>query len=279
MYEINVLAGQISDWSRRNPTSALPKQFRDIRDRGMGCVWDIASPSPSSPKRERIWLYGSGWLWMFDLSQNLPIAEDSESEPEQQNGRIQEGWGTKKHRKRKRGRDEDGKTKMIEEDGHVNGEFKHREERDTGAGSKAEMEELHTGVGRKMRKVEGEKTAFIHLDNSNQRNRNPDSDDDNEDNDAAPEQGSSKALMTLRRGEKTNQQQQDQSPAYWGTYKYRPILGIVPMGEGGDADGAMGRGVEVALVERPMFEVDLPGRYYGDQEWKEKKDKDVEMGR
>ena len=280
MYEINVLAGQISDWSRRNPTSALPKEFRHLRDRGMGCVWDVASPSPSSPKRERIWLYGSGWLWMFDLGQNLPIAENSESE--QENGKALEGWGMRKHKKRKRGR-EGEKMKMIEQDGYMNGEIKHRKERDTGAGSKVAVEELHTGIGRKMRKVEGEKTAFIHLDNKDHRHGNPDSDDENGDDDAAPEQGSSKALMSLRRGEETAVQQQTESPAYWATYKYRPILGIVPIRgqvEDGDAvAGKNGAGVEVALVERPMFEVDLPGRYYGDQEWKEKKEADVDMGR
>ena len=63
----------------------------------------------------------------------------------------------------------------------------------------------------------------------------------------------------------------------WHTYKYRPILGVVALGieacaefqsvsNGGDVYAAR-RGAEVALVERPMWDLDLPPRYHGDQEW------------
>ncbi|EFW15824.1 U3 small nucleolar RNA-associated protein [Coccidioides posadasii str. Silveira] len=61
---------------------------------------------------------------------------------------------------------------------------------------------------------------------------------------------------------------------WWHTFKYREILGIVPLGQGftaGDAAGAswanegMG-GLEVAVVERPMWDVALPGRYVRDYE-------------
>ena len=62
--------------------------------------------------------------------------------------------------------------------------------------------------------------------------------------------------------------------AYWHTYKYRPILGIVPLSGGTDDAAAesevndnSGSGLEVALVERPLFDVDLPPRYFGNQEW------------
>jgi U3 small nucleolar RNA-associated protein 4 len=45
----------------------------------------------------------------------------------------------------------------------------------------------------------------------------------------------------------------------WGlTYKYRPILGIVPLN---NPDDATTNGVlEVALVERPLWELDMPDR-------------------
>ncbi|KAI4242374.1 MAG: hypothetical protein L6R42_011044, partial [Xanthoria sp. 1 TBL-2021] len=120
------------------------------------------------------------------------------------------------------------------------------------------------------------------------------------------------ALVRLRRGEdvatingegsgtgekdeKTQRDEIRKGPPFWGTFKYRPILGIVPIGGGeededddnDDDDDAvvetdgegMGRrkGVEVALVERPMFDVDLPERFYGDQEWGERKDADVRL--
>ena len=54
--------------------------------------------------------------------------------------------------------------------------------------------------------------------------------------------------------------QNETSLRWWHTYKYRPILGIVPMGDGE-------AGLEVALVEIPMWEMYLPPRYYGDQDW------------
>ncbi|KAL8948673.1 MAG: hypothetical protein Q9183_007664 [Haloplaca sp. 2 TL-2023] len=219
---------------------------------------------------------------MFDLSQNLPIIEDSASESENENEKGR-GWGTKKKPKKRKRVTKEGKMMIEQDEGYTNGDTKYRKERDTGAGSKAPMEELHTGIGRKMRKVEGEKTAFVHLDNhTHHQHQNPD-DDENEE----PEQGTSKALLNLRRGENTSLQHPTESPAFWATYKYRPILGIVPIkgrvededDEDGEQGAGRGKGVEVALVERPMFEVDLPGRYHGDQEWGEKKDANVGMGR
>lgn len=46
---------------------------------------------------------------------------------------------------------------------------------------------------------------------------------------------------------------------WWITYKYRPILGLVPLGK---ADGSL----EVALVERPAWDVKVPERYFGGDE-------------
>lgn len=78
----------------------------------------------------------------------------------------------------------------------------------------------------------------------------------------------------------------EKGPVCWSTYKYRPILGIVPIGVLTEGDGevvdgndqrALGHGedpsnrrpwgMEVAIVERPLWDIDLPPRYYGDQEW------------
>ena len=43
---------------------------------------------------------------------------------------------------------------------------------------------------------------------------------------------------------------------WWITYKYRPIFGIVPLSTAGDP-------LEVALVERPGWDLDMPERYLG----------------
>ncbi|KAI4242965.1 MAG: hypothetical protein LQ352_007133 [Teloschistes flavicans] len=279
IHEFNVLAGRISDWSRRNPTLALPKDFREIRDRAMGFVWDLGTSPTRS--RQRVWFYGSGWLWMFDLGQDLP------AQPRTSDTNIDEDEGPGKEvsrlRKRKRAKRQ-GILRMIAETDE-DGAGDHERDRDTGAGSRIPAHELQTGIGRKMRKMtgaEGKDTQLFEVD----RTYDPSGDDE----DIGEE---SSALMHLRRGDKDvlaneNENLDDvRPPAFWGTYRYRPIFGIVPIGchEGeSDAVGQSNGGVmeqreiEVALVERPMFEVDLPGRYHGDHEWAEKKDKGVELG-
>jgi U3 small nucleolar RNA-associated protein 4 len=83
------------------------------------------------------------------------------------------------------------------------------------------------------------------------------------------EEGVMSALERLRRGENViaNIGGDDgaNGPRWWHTYKYRPIMGCVVIGEASNDNG--GSGLEVALVERPIWEADLPPRYYGDQEW------------
>ncbi len=60
---------------------------------------------------------------------------------------------------------------------------------------------------------------------------------------------------------------------WWCTYKYRPILGIVPFDcqETVNSDKQEGssenRPLEVALVERPTWDLELPARYAGDDVW------------
>ncbi|KAL8714517.1 MAG: hypothetical protein Q9220_001465 [cf. Caloplaca sp. 1 TL-2023] len=278
IYEIDVLRGRLSDWSRRNPTSVLPKEFRQIRDRGIGCIWDCSLPLTDGEGKQRIWLYGSAWLWMFDLGQDLP-RPDVESDQEGGSGDNEEIQAeTKRKRKRKREKDVAMKKNrngfIAGDDQSVIDEAEGGRGKDTGAGSKVPTRELNTGVGRRMRKItgtEGKDTEFIDLHNGLL-----DSEDENDDEDG--DDGSS-ALVQLRRGnadEAEAQVQRENNLPFWGTLKYRPILGVVPIGGGDECDveGEESRRLEVALVERPMFEVDLPGRYYGDQEWSERKDAD-----
>jgi U3 small nucleolar RNA-associated protein 4 len=48
--------------------------------------------------------------------------------------------------------------------------------------------------------------------------------------------------------------------SWWITYKYRPVLGIVSL-------NAADEPLEVALVERPTWDVEMPERYYAGEEW------------
>ena len=263
MYELNVLSGKISDWSRRNPTSSLPQGFRDLRDRAKGAVWDLRWPN------ERIWLYGVSWLWMFDLSQELSPVDDWQRDVHATNNLSKEV-----SLKRKRG-DNDGESTAS------------RPRTDTGAGSKISNAELGIGIGRTMRTIDGPDGVVSQLIDMDME---PEFLSDDEGGHVLANE-SNLTLMKLRRGTtETNghmptrhidnstgaETSEDDGtrvamtgrgrrPAHWHTYKYRPILGIVPVG--GEADDESAEGLEVALVERPMLEVDLPPRYFGDQEW------------
>lgn len=270
--EFEVLAGRFSDWSRRNPTTAFPRQFRETRERAMGAIWDI------STTRQRIWLYGNTWLWMFDFSKDMPSPTEQEQSTEDvaltPASPIQ---------KRKRSENEDS----ISQEPRTC---------DTGAGSRIPDSELHSGIGRKMRKIQGTRSDEPEIiDMVPERQLSSEDDDD----DAAGHdalvgwrraiEGKPEASTEdrLTNGDKQMDDTNLVAPAegwqplpYWSTYMYRPILGIVPLrGRGSEAqekDQALQddededeHRFEVALVERPMAEVDLPAKFYGEQEWNE----------
>lgn len=275
MYEFNVLSGRLSDWSRRNPFSSLPRTFRDIKDRAMGLIWDICGT------KERIWLYGNSWLWMFDLSIDFPTATEPGEQDEDPN--VPPGPDGVNSLKRRREPDE---------------AYFEASNRNTGAGDKIPRSELSVGIGPKFRKMDGPETSnsqWISADLEQVR-----ASDDDDEHDTANQS----TLLNLRRSSGENTIITDslaedhvapdgevaaarilarsgisKTLPYWGTHIYRDILGIVPLGGGSkeDDDEQVGptlssddvepRGVEVALVERPMWEVDLPPRYHGNQEW------------
>ena len=272
LYEYEILAGKLSDWSRRNPPSHLPRKFKDIMDRAMGLVWDI------SGDRKRIWLYGSTWLFMFDLSRDLPDGiPNLDGVPTGPSG------GT------------DGK-KRKREDGYDSEEAHHRKRSTTGAGNRVAAHRLDAGMSRTFLKSQGADQDHAQRFSTMARAALSDGDDNVSSEDDATAHAST--LVSLRRGGQEvlsnghNGELLDTDgepkvsedvvrrwkgdPAHWFTFQYRPILGIVPLG-GEDDEGLPSerssdhrgsrRCIEVALVERPSWDEDLPARFYGDQEW------------
>jgi U3 small nucleolar RNA-associated protein 4 len=280
--EFRVLGGILSDWSRRNPPSYLPQQFRQIRDRAMGCFWDV------SKSHERLWLHGSTWMFMLDMAQDLAMEKITEQTGVPDNQLLQQSSRGSKKRKRE-----------------VNEAEKLRK-RGSGAGGTISLSESYVGVGRHVRKFKGSKQEDSHtiqLDASS----SPTSDDDE------GSQLGSTALAQLRRGEQESGQQpavngqakhqtngtmsplgkKSQSNAHQGnrvhqpasflTLKYRSILGIAPIGGGGDPDRAtvnekqeertaLESGLEVAVVERPLWDVELPPGFDESQDWGDLRD-------
>ncbi|PGH33503.1 U3 small nucleolar RNA-associated protein 4 [[Emmonsia] crescens] len=128
--EFDVLKGKLSDWSRRNPKAYLPNEFTILKDRAMGAIWDI------NQSRERLWLYGPTWMWMFDLSQDFPPPDDAVEN--------KDAPGTTKKGTNKRKRDdEEGKMTKT----------------NTGAGDRISVSKSDVGIGRKMRKIVGSDEA------------------------------------------------------------------------------------------------------------------------
>lgn len=256
--EFSVLSGSLTPWSRANPTSHFPEDFRGLRDQAMGCVWDI------SKQKERVWVYGSSWMWMFDLSRNFPVyGSNHPQEPSSltngsngvvaSNG-IGEALSKPSGKKRKR---RGGWKGITEDDDLTKGT--------TGAGSKVPDAELGMGIGRKMQKFAYEEHDQIE---DIQRRRDSMQDDDDDDDEMDLDLSVSIISQPSQNGN-ANGEAENGKPHWYNTYKYRPIMGVIPLGLGKeqaddeDRDGDL----EVCLVERPIWEADLPPRYYGDQEW------------
>lgn len=278
MYEFSILSGKLSDWSRRNPTTSLPSEFRKIQECAKGSIWDM------NQAKERIWIYGSSWLWMFDLSQDFPVKGEAGNVPLSNDDVAKKRDGARSLKRKRRTVD----PQEVQQGGRQS----------TGAGGRPLDSELSIGIGRKFRKTNGpdigqgqwisaEKDQPLALDH----------DGDQADHDsslislrrdshrrARTGRNSIEDLQTSNGGARENtddmQAVGSHSPVglpYWGTHKYRDILGIVPLGTGDEereegfgprsGDGALPGGVEVALVERPLWEVDLPPKFYGNQEW------------
>ncbi|KAI9924675.1 U3 small nucleolar RNA-associated protein [Aspergillus wentii] len=304
LVEFEALEGKLSDWSRRNPTAYLPAEFRGVKDRAMGCMWDL------SEGRDRFWLYGSSWLWMFDLKQDFPSPEEAEVEANEDSTAPGQLVKASAANKRKRELQEDGENA--------------RKKTNSGAGDKMSLAQSDLGFGSKIRKVvgsDGSQGEWISLDK--ERRRGVDGDDDAYENDEAYTAGQDANLARLRReaalsgeetkststpkkkrlsgiarllplvngfGETPRRKTDDQdvletpsqkqlvptgnnaapqpSRRWWHTYKYRDILGIVPLSppstEDGEEEEEGSSGLEVAVVERPMWDVELPGRYVRD---------------
>lgn len=250
IYTFHPLAGSLTRWSRRNGVWKLPEEIRAMRDLIKGAVWHGS----------RIWMYGASFVFMLDISRDFtPEGEETAGEPVKQ----------KRSRKRKRGGD-------------------------TGAGSRTESGQAlapqHLRValaedGKRGEWVDVEMTD-ADADNHSQANGREDDEDDDEETDGGE-------LQKLRDRESSHKEAAGASggedgskdgkrKGWWHTYKYRPILGMVPLSSeeesGIQANGVNGQGKlgskekagsvlpppEVALVERPKWDADVPLRYVED---------------
>lgn len=271
IFEFHILSGKRSDWSQRYPTGFWPSGCPNQHERVKGSIWDIRRG------RERIWLYSSGWLAMFDLSTDFEVPVEAGKEASGGHDDATEG-SDMRGSKRKRRTDDMQET----QEGGT-----HR----AGAGGRIFDSELDIGIGRKFRKANRPEPDRGHrISGRGDLPSDLEHSDDQADHDSRmiflPSDSHRKGrtgwdatggLQPVEGDRRDDIDDTHARPPFWFTTKYRDILGIVPLDE---ADGArqgrggarsvgdeLAEGVEVILIERPIWEVDLPPVYQGSQEW------------
>ena len=278
LFEFDVTKGKLSDWARRNPASHLPGDFTRIKNRSMGCFWDLTTG------QDRLFLYGASWIYMFDMNQDLPTRNSTDGEA---NGRSATETTL-------------GKRKRQDELKGDHAIHLHGKTRNTGAGDAVREDESY---GR----LRGFFKKHTNLDEDGKsisltRQLTPTSDDDEDDrgdaglsvarvpggiteiNQAESSRGQLSSAVNgvdseIFEDAGANGNGEDRTMrATWHTHGYRSILGIVPLnhprglGENGEIESGDNTPetepvLEVVIIERPLWDVDLPPRYDGEQDW------------
>lgn len=214
MYEFDVLAGRLSDWSRQNPTVVLPEDFSKLKDRVKGAAWDV------SPRKERIWLYGASWMVMLNVGMNLTDATS----------------------KKKRKAEEES---LVPKRQKITGS--------SGAGDRL-IPAYREGLPETAKRYEDGAWTDISLDQATKAGASEDL-EDQDDGDLELQ------LTRLRSADDEDQQvskaagdsQGAQQRRWWFTFKYRSILGVVPLED--DASVEEEKPLEAVVVERPLWDV------------------------
>ncbi|KAH7079118.1 small nucleolar ribonucleoprotein-like protein complex subunit [Paraphoma chrysanthemicola] len=226
LYLFDVMAGRLSDWSRRNPVSSYPPEYLQLDLPAKGCIWDVTQ------SQQRLWLYGEKWLFMFDLTKDFSMPKSN---------------GAALSRKRKW-------------NGHKD---------NSGAGDAMSHKER---VVTKLRKFDGKQND----DGGHAKWTDIDAADEPQESDEGDFEDDTQPIANMRRSNMETAmvngaaakednadgtiEKRERSQPWWHTFKYRPILGILPVG------GNENQAPEVVLVERPSWDLDLPPRFVGAHE-------------
>jgi U3 small nucleolar RNA-associated protein 4 len=207
LYELDLHSGSLTEWSRRNPTSCLPKDFRDLKDRAMGSFWGT---------KGWWWIYGASWLFGINVLVDHKPEKVLDQKAEKNSAPNMELTTNKRKRKREFGVDgAGGKRHEVRGLVPIEDETDQRSRLNgTQPSNRIEMDE----------EEEGSKDVLV----DGLRNEDDDDDEDTED--------------------------YEKKPTWFLTHKYRPILGIIPVRR-------LQNGVEVVLVERPVWDLNLPPRF------------------
>jgi U3 small nucleolar RNA-associated protein 4 len=226
LYELDLSAGRLTDWSRRNATNCLPVTLNKIKDRAMGCYWH------TSPEAQRLYLYGSNWLFMLDVLQNFEPETDPD-ELEKENGLI----GRPQKRK---WQGESGAGDKIREEDY--------------AGFKPGMQTTQNREPVKKKKKEQQNLV-----------KTEGGEDEDEEEDVLPNkrlQPADSPMNDVRKESDADDDEKEEAGESrhprktWHSFAYRPIFAVIPLKETSSY-------IETVLVERPMWELNLPPRLAG----------------
>ena len=258
--EYDLEGAKFSDWTRRNPVMSYPEAFTKIKDRSMGCFWDI------STSQDRLWLYGFGWIFMLDLSQDFPRPQ-----PLGKLGNyevMQPGKGNSKRRAFQT----------------MAGVASKRP--NTGAGDDILARDKFMGSTAPIAMLKSADSSDVKLlpngrqDDETLRGLEEPSEDQQIALLGSPTQKGTQSVIT--NGDATTEHGDDEAPGgdpssknapmpWWFTFKYRSILGIVPFSGIDETEAANGQDsnapMEVVMIERPLDEIELAPRFTSGRDW------------
>ncbi|KAI9690604.1 MAG: U3 small nucleolar RNA-associated protein [Bogoriella megaspora] len=258
VYELDILKGRLTDWSKRNPTNTFPAKWRLVLDRVKGCIWDTSKLEG----RERLWMYGSKWLFMFDLSRDfLPFKEANGeaivSTVDKSLAKTQEDVSKTKKRKRREAQEREAEELLAKRQRCGVGDPVSRQDRM----NTAYLQEIRTVIGM----GNGQDVVSIQ-DVAAQIDKAEDGSDDVDDENVGLPRiryGDDSDAKTSGAPVRIESEDDDEgNPRWWCSFNYRDILGVAPVGPRVDVDGnSAGRLPEVAIIERPHWDLDLPPRF------------------
>ncbi|KAH7367702.1 U3 small nucleolar RNA-associated protein [Plectosphaerella cucumerina] len=230
------LAGALTPWTRRN-NQRIPLAIRDTKEPAKGVLW----------QGPRAWIFGVSYLFMLDLSQDL----DDPRAALVAAGKAAALAGQKRKRKGTSGaggRMAVGSLVPNQVDRYVGGKDN-------------EGKEWQLDVENAARS-EGSDTDMLDAEDDEDEEPMAGDDDDEE---------SGGQLAALRnKGAKAVEATSSGPTKFWETRKYRPVLGVVALEpESSDEKTAHASGqrpLEVVLIERPIWDVDMPERLFAANE-------------
>ncbi|CAK7242113.1 MAG: U3 small nucleolar RNA-associated protein [Sporothrix thermara] len=288
LFAFNPLRARLVPWLRRLTPANLPVEFRNIRDIAKGALW----------QGPRLWIYGTSFLFMVDTSvEPTPATDKTAATAAAASTASATPSADPPKRKRKRGDDSGAGGRMTL----------------TGVGVQRVQMAVENAEGGASQWVDVDMEGTEDKNGGNGYDDEDDDDEDDFESDSDDGEAASHAQKLLhhqqqqqhqqqqlktqtkspRKTRKQQQQQQQdnedkeaekqlqkhlrspqpQQPRWWHTFKYRPILGVVPLASASSssssssasATSASYPSLEVALIERPGWDIDLPLRYGGDE--------------